>query len=158
VAIICGVFSIVPGIGVAMALVMLPALTHTAILVRGEAKSGHLLGAGEKIMLFVGSLMLVAMAGVAAAIAFGVTCFVSFWPASAVGDALGTGQYPGLAWGFTVGIGLGGIVAAYVAYRLLVMLSRSKGRDALSRRSKMILAAAIVLTIVGAMILAGMGL
>lgn len=152
VAIVCGMISVVPGVGIALALILLPVLAHTIILAHRERELGHVLRPGEKIILFFGSLGLVLVAGVAAAIAFGITCFVGFWPASAAGEAWGGGGYAGLAWGFTIGIGLGSIVAAYVAYRVLVSLSRSKGKEGFSRGSKLILAGAIVLAVIGGLI------
>ncbi len=157
VAVVCGVFSIAPGVGVAMALVLLPVLAHTAISARGAEALGHSLSPGERIALFFGSLALVVVAGVAASIAFGITCFGGFFAGAAAGEALGARGYDSLGWGFAVGIGLGAIAGGYVGYRAMIALSQSsrwrrQETPALSRRSKLILAAAIVFAAIGAIV------
>jgi hypothetical protein len=155
VAVLCGVFSIAPGIGAILALVLLPVMTHTIISVRRAEALGNTLGREDRVMMFFSSLGLVVMAGVAASIAFGVTCTAGFFAGAITGEALGARGYDGLAWGAAAGIGLGAIAATYVGYRALVYFSRrSKWRredmPPLSVRSKALLAAAIVLAIIGA--------
>jgi hypothetical protein len=157
VAVVCGVFSIAPGIGVALALVLLPVLAHTAISAHREEALGHSLGPGERIVLFFGSLGLVVVAGVAASIAFGVTCFAGFFAGAAAGDVLGTKGYDSLGWGAVTGIGLGVIAGAFVGYRAIIALSqnstsRRDGMPALSRGSKLVLAAAMLLAAIGAVV------
>jgi hypothetical protein len=157
VAIVCGVYSIAPGIGIVMGLVLLPVMTHAVISVRRAEALGNTLGHDDRIMMFFGSLSLVVVAGVAASIAFGVTCFAGFLAGATAGEALGARGYEGLGWGLAAGLGLGAIAAAYVGYRALIYLSRkSKWRreemPPLSLRSKLILAAAILLAIIGAVV------
>lgn len=156
-AIVCGVYSIAPGIGIIMALVLLPVMTHAVISVRRVEALGNRLGHEDRIMMFFGSLSLVVVAGIAASIAFGITCFAGFFTGAIAGEALGARGYEGLGWGLGAGLGLGAIGGAYVGYRALVYMSRkSKWRreemPPLSARSKFILAAAILLAIIGAIV------
>jgi hypothetical protein len=155
VAVVCGVFSIAPGVGAILAVVLVPVMTLTMISVRRAESLGNTLGREDRVLLFFSSLGLVVVAGVAASIAFGVTCTAGFFAGAVAGDALGAQGYDGMAWGAAAGIGLGAIAGAYVGYRALVYLSRrSKWRreemPPLSMRSKAILAATIVLAIIGA--------
>jgi hypothetical protein len=157
VAIVCGVYSIAPGIGIIMGLALLPVMTHAVISVRRAEAMGNRLGNEDRIMMFFGSLSLVVVAGVAASIAFGVTCFAGFFTGAIAGEALGASGYAGLGWGLAAGLGLGAIAGAYVGYRALIYLSgKSKWRleemPPLSLRSKLILGAAILLAIVGAIV------
>jgi hypothetical protein len=156
-AIVCGVYSIAPGIGMIMALVLLPVMTLAVISVRRVESLGNSLGHEDRIMMFFGSLSLVVVAGIAASIAFGITCFAGFFTGAIAGEALGARGYEGLGWGLAAGLGLGAIGGTYVGYRALVYMSRkSKWRreemPPLSARSKLILAAAILLAIIGAIV------
>jgi hypothetical protein len=152
VAVVCGLISIAPGIGIALAVILLPVLAHTGISVRSEQAKGHSLRPGDQVGLFFGSLSLIVVAGVAASIAFGVTCFGGFFAGAAAGEALGARGYDPIGWGAVAGIGLGAIAAAFVGYRAMVGLSRYRGNQALSRRSKLILAATFVVAAFGAVV------
>jgi hypothetical protein len=158
VAIVCGLFSIAPGVGVALALVLLPVLAHTAIAANREETSGHSLRPGERIMLFFASLGLIVMAGVAASIAFGVTCFAGFVGGAALGGTLGAKGEASIGWGAVFGIGFGAIAGAFVGYRALIALSRNSmwrrgGVPSLSPGSKLVLAATFLLTVIGIVVL-----
>jgi hypothetical protein len=153
ISVVCGVISIAPGVGIALALILLPVLAQTAILAHREDELGHALRPGDKIMLFFGSLGLVAVAGVAAAIAFGITCFVGGWGGLLTFGAFGSGGYDGIGWGVGVGFILGTLAGVYVGYRALVALLRQKGINELSQRSKIILVIAIFLAVAGAIAL-----
>jgi hypothetical protein len=158
VAVVCGVFSIAPGVGAALALVLLPVLAHTAIAARREEATGHSLRPGERITLFFASLGLVVVSGVAASIAFGVTCVGGFFGGAALGEAMGAKGYDSIGWGAVVGIGFGAIGGAFVGYRALIALSRNsmwrrEGMPSLSRGSKIVLAATFLLAVIGAVVL-----
>src|SRR5262245_21592070 len=66
-AIVCGVFSIAPGVGAVLTLVLIPVVTHTAILARKERGAGNPLGIRGKLSLFLTSLVIVFVAGMASA-------------------------------------------------------------------------------------------
>jgi hypothetical protein len=153
VSVVCGVISIAPGVGIALGLILLPVLAQTAILAHREEELGHALRPGDKIMLFFGSLGLVAIAGIAAAIAFGVTCFVGGWGGVAAFSAFGSGGYDDVGWGVAVGFILGTLAGVYVGYRALIALLKRKGIKELSQRSKIILVTAIFLAAAGAIAL-----
>jgi hypothetical protein len=155
VAVVCGVFSIAPGVGAALALVLMPVLTHMVIATRREEAMGYTLRPGERFILFFGSLGLVVVAGVAASITFGISCFAGFFAGAAAGDAFGAKGYDSIAWGAFIGMGLGAIAAAYVGYKAMITMSRSsalrhEGAPPLSRGNKVILAAAMLLAVIGA--------
>jgi hypothetical protein len=153
ISVVCGLISIAPGVGIALALILLPVLAQTAILTHREEELGHALRPGDKIMLFFGSLGLVAIAGVAAAIAFGITCFVSGWGGVVAFGTFGSGGYEVIGWGVAVGFVLGTLAGVYVGYRALTALLRQKGIKELSQRSKIILVIAIFLALAGAIAL-----
>jgi hypothetical protein len=153
ISVVCGVISIAPGVGIALGLILLPVLAQTAILTHREEELGHALRPGDKIMLFFGSLGLVAIAGVAAAIAFGITCFVGGWGGVVAFGTFGPGGYEVIGWGVAVGLILGTLAGVYVGYRALVALLRQKGIKELSQRSKIILVIAIFLAVAGAIAL-----
>jgi hypothetical protein len=157
VAVVCGVFSIAPGVGAALALVLMPVLTHMVIAARREEAMGYTLRPGERFILFFGSLGLVVVAGVAASITFGISCFAGFFAGAAAGDAFGAKGYDGIAWGAFVGMGLGAIAAAYVGYKAMIAMSRNSAlrhedTPPLSRGNKLILAAAMLLAVIGAVV------
>lgn len=154
-AVVCGVFSIAPGVGAVMAIVLLPVLAYTVISARREAAMGYTLAPGDRVMLFFGSLALVAATGVAASIAFGASCFAGFYAGAAAGTVLGAQGYDGVVWGLFAGMGLGAIAAAYVGYRVMIAMSRKSvlGHQlppALSRGHKIIFAVAVLLAVIGA--------
>jgi hypothetical protein len=154
VAVVCGVFSIAPGVGAVMAIVLLPVLAHTAISARREAAMGYNLGAGDRVMLFFSSLALIAATGIAASIAFGISCTAGFWASTAAGDVLGARGLDSLDWGFYVGATLGTIAAAYVGYKVMIAMSRKpvlghEGMPSLSRGDKFALAIAVLLAVIG---------
>lgn len=150
VAVVCGLIGIAPGIGIALAAILLPGLAHTAISVRGEQAKGRSLTSGDQVVMFFGSLSLVVVAGVAASIAFGITCYSGFFAGAATGEALGARGDDAIGWGAVAGLGLGTIAAAFVGYRAMVWLSRRRGQQPLSRRSKIILAITFALAVIGA--------
>src|SRR5262249_5342346 len=61
-AVIFGIISIAPGVGIALALLLVPVLVHTTISVRNEKALGRSPRPGEQVMLFFGSLGLVVTA------------------------------------------------------------------------------------------------
>jgi len=123
VAVCLGVGVMAPGLGVALAVLVTPALIRTAIGVeRHKEVSGRTMDVGQKIAAFAGSLGVVTMIGTAAGAAFFATCWAGFFGGTAIGQAAGARDYDPLAWGFFTGIGLGviaGIFAAYFVIRWL---------------------------------------
>jgi len=149
-AIVCGVISLAPGLGIALGLIMIPVLAHTAILAQNEREVGHLVSASGTIMMFLSSLVLVCISGIAAGVAFGVTCFAGGLTGLAAGSAVG-GGYGAIGVGVIAGVGLGCVAGIYVEYRAMLALERSRGIK-LSRRNKVILVVAITLAIAGALV------
>jgi hypothetical protein len=147
-AIVCGVFSIAPGAGAALALVLIPVLAHSTIQARKERELGHLVPASEKIAIFLTSFVIVVVAGVAASVAFGITCFAGFWGGAAAGSAV-SGGYGWIGFGFVVGIGLGCLAGVYVGYFVIVTIEQRMGTT-LSTREKLILSGAVAIAAIGA--------
>ena len=152
VAVVCGLIGIAPGIGIALAAILMPVLAHTVLSVRGEESQGHQVKASDQIAIFFGSLGLVVVAGVAASIAFGVTCFGGFFAGMATGEALGVDGYDRIGWGAVVGLGLGAIAAVFVGFRAMIGLSRRRANTPLSRRGKLLLAATFLFAVIGAVV------
>jgi hypothetical protein len=147
-AIVCGVFSIAPGAGAALILVLIPVLAHSTIQARKERELGHLVPASEKIAIFMTSFVIVVVAGVAASVAFGITCFAGFWGGAAAGSAVSAG-YGSIGIGFVVGICLGCLAGIYGGYRVIVTVERRMGTT-LSQREKLLLAGAVAIATIGA--------
>jgi hypothetical protein len=79
VAVVCGVFVIAPGLGIALAIVAVPALVRTLITGMQEGWLEKGLPVGEKVGHFVGWLFVGILALVGGAIAAGLTVVVAFF-------------------------------------------------------------------------------
>ena len=83
-AVICGAFAIAPGIGVALVLVVTPALVRTAMnAVRGKVR-GRPMSVPEKLGAFIGSVGVVLAICLGAGAAFVATCLPAAYLASAL--------------------------------------------------------------------------
>jgi hypothetical protein len=116
-ALVLGSFSIAPGLGIFLAIVSVPALIRTAIMVRRSESHGVAADAKSRAITFAASLAVVAVAGVAASIAFGIVCTTSGLV------ALGTTNID--SWIIAVPLLLGGSVGLYVFWRVMKSYSAS---------------------------------
>jgi hypothetical protein len=116
VAVVMSVSVMVPGIGICFAIVSVPALLRTYILVRRRRDANESATNSDKVVLFLLCLGIATLIGVAAGAAFYVTCLVGFLGGSAAAG--------GKMDSISVGLVVGGIVGACVALPLLVYLLR----------------------------------
>ena len=114
-AVVLSVTVMVPGIGIALAVVATPALVRTYMLTRRRRDSDKPVATGEKIVLFMMCLGIATLVALATGAAFFVTCFVSFWGVSAA-----NGGRPALDAGLTIGVILGTFAGLTVLIVLLV--------------------------------------
>jgi hypothetical protein len=117
-ALILGSFSIAPGLGIFLGIVSVPAVVRTAIMVRRRETQGLAADAKGKAVMFAASLAVVAVAGVAASIAFGIVCTSSGLV------ALSTTRMDD--WVMFVPFALGGSVGLYVFWRVMRTFSESQ--------------------------------
>ena len=75
IAVCLGVLHEVPGLGIVLIILVLPALTRTILGARRRQALGRSMSWVEKMLAFLGSLGIVAVIGLAATIAFVATCF-----------------------------------------------------------------------------------
>ncbi len=116
-AVVMSVSVMVPGLGIALAVISAPALIRTYVVVRNSREEGGVASIQEKIVLFLVCLCVSGLIALATGAAFFVTCFVGFWGSSAVaGGGLGS-----LGLGFLVG-GLLGMAAGVTVFILLFRL------------------------------------
>jgi hypothetical protein len=74
VAVICGVFALHPGLGIALAAAAAPAFLRTSVVAARLRASGKPLGTFESIAEFLGSVGIVCAIALATATAFFATC------------------------------------------------------------------------------------
>ena len=110
-AVIMSVGVMVPGIGIALAVISTPALIRTYVLVRRSRADGKPASTQEKFVFFVTCLGIAALIALVTGVAFFVTCLVGFVVS---GSGLGS-----LDTGFTVGMILGTIAGLIVVILLM---------------------------------------
>jgi hypothetical protein len=77
-AVVFGLMTVAPGLGILLLVLMVPALVRTqAVMRRDDERSGRSATFGEKVGAFVVSLALMALIGIGAVIAFLAACFFS---------------------------------------------------------------------------------
>jgi hypothetical protein len=148
VAVVCGTFTIAPGLGFLVAIVAALAFVRTVILVHRQSALAHHPSAVERVVVFCGSLAVIIVTGVAAAAAFYATCVGGFLTGIAAGNLTDSRGYGWLGGSLVVGVVLGIVAALYVAYRVFILLSKRQRGIRLSRRNKLVLAGAFVLALV----------
>lgn len=117
-AVLCGVLSMSPGLGVVLAIVATPALVRTGITAVRRKVRGRPMTVPEKLGAFAGSLGVVVIIGVGAGVAFYATCWAGFFGGAATISLWDRG-YTALFVGLIIGVVLGGIVGLYAGYRLI---------------------------------------
>jgi hypothetical protein len=78
----------VPGLGILLLILTTPAFLRTGFVATRRRSEGQSMSGSETSLVFVSSLALVFLIGVAASIAFGVTCFAGFWGGGAIRQAI----------------------------------------------------------------------
>jgi hypothetical protein len=135
VAVIMGVASVAPGLAIALAVLAVPALVHTAVLAMRRRARGEPLSPADKLSLFLSSAGALLISLLAAGIAFYATCWVGFFAGAGVGAGVGVRGYDSIGWGLMTGVIAGvlaGIVVAVLLIRaFLLMFSRPSlgGKD-----------------------------
>lgn len=118
VAVCLGLGSIAPGLGIVLAIVSAPALVRTFVASARRKASGERLTPAEKLTAFFGSVGVVVIVGISAAIAFYATCWIACGAAAAVGADEGA---------FLVGIVVGVLVGIVVLVLMLRWLWPLRG-------------------------------
>jgi hypothetical protein len=125
VAVVFGMFSIAPGAGLLTVIALVPAGFRYAYEMRRLKSSGAATTLNQKIVVFVASLAMVVIAGVAAAIAFCAVCFGGVF----AGDALAPPeQYEYLIGGALIGITVGTALGLWLFYRLMKAFTLADAR------------------------------
>jgi len=121
-----------PGIAIVLAILATPALVRTALAASRSRARGEPMSVEAKAALFASTVGILLAVGVAAGVAFFVTCFGGFYGGAAVSSLWATGYDP-IGWGFLTGVILGLIaalsVAGYLGY-VLFKLSATDTRQA----------------------------
>jgi hypothetical protein len=120
VAVCLAVMRELTGLGVLMLLVLAPAHVRTVVAVARRKADERPMTWEETLAAFVASMGLMVVIGVAAGIAFGMSCFVGFWGGAGLHSLWPSqGPYEGLAWGLFGGVALGSLAALFVIVVLL---------------------------------------
>jgi hypothetical protein len=112
-ATVFGVFHASPGLGIALAVLSAPALIRTAMLNSIWKRAGQPLTLGQKILSFLGSLLVVVLIVVSTCCAFLTTCFPLGAISFGFSNLLGVG-----AW--VLGILAGVLVCGSLVYELWI--------------------------------------
>lgn len=126
-AVLCGVLSMSPGLGVVLAIVATPALVRVGMTAVRRKVRGRPMTVPEKLGAFAGSVGVVVMICLAAGAAFVATCFPVGLAAFDAADELlpGRGKFAVLVWPvFPVVLGI--LAAGFVGYLLIRRLWRRK--------------------------------
>ena len=122
-----GVGSIAPGLGIFFAIIVTPAFIRTAIGAARRKVEGRPMDVGQKILAFGGSVGVVTVIGVAAAITFFATCYAGGWAALfGLATAVPAAELKVIGWAVGTGVVLGSVAAGYVCYRLIRRLWPSR--------------------------------
>lgn len=120
VAVVMGLFSVAPGLGLLSVIALAPAALRYAWEIQRRKSRGQATTMNQKAVVFAASLGMVVVAGVAAATAFCATCFGGFFTGGALAPP---GRYDFLIVGAVVGGTIGAILALWVFYRLMKRLA-----------------------------------
>jgi hypothetical protein len=113
-AVLFGLFSMEPGLGIAAMVLAVPALVPTSIVAMRKGSRGRPMTALQRVGVFTAWVALMMVVAIAAGIAFFITCLVG----TAVSP--GGGSYPNLEAGMV----LGGIAALVVAVLMFILFMR----------------------------------
>jgi hypothetical protein len=120
VAVCLAVMRELPGLGILMFLILVPAHVRTVVAVARRKADERPMTWEEALGAFVASMGLMVVIGAAAGVAFGTTCFVGFWGGAGLRSLWpGQGQFEGLGWGLVVGGTMGTLAALFVIVVLL---------------------------------------
>jgi hypothetical protein len=114
VAVCLGVMREVMGLGIALAIVSTPALVRTVLAVRRRERTGRPMAAGEKVLVFIGSIAVVATVCVASGAAFVAICF----PIGLASFSVSRSDGGGIVVAFGLGIVVALVVAAFLFRRM----------------------------------------
>jgi hypothetical protein len=120
VAVCLAVLRELPAAGVLMLVVLVPAQVRTVVAVERRKADERPMRWEETLGVFVRSMALMLLIGVAAGIAFGTTCFAGFWGAVGLRSLWPQTGYETLGWGIVVG----GVLGTLAAGAALVLLLR----------------------------------
>lgn len=107
-----------PGLGIALAVVLTPAVVRTLLISRNESRRGRPQSVPGLLAAMLGSLFVVVTIGVAAAATFFCVCFAGFFGGVFVSEPFSK-DYEPLGIGMLVGGGLGVVAGICVAYILI---------------------------------------
>jgi len=113
IAVCLGVLRLVPGLGILLIILVIPALARTFVGATRRQALGRSMSWDEKVLAFLGSLGIVAVIGLAASIAFVATCFPTGYVM-----LMGAGGPAGFILAFLAGLTVAGIVILVLGRRL----------------------------------------
>jgi hypothetical protein len=119
IAVCLAVLRDLPGLGILMLLILVPAHVRTLVAVARRKADDRPMTRAEMLGVFFGSMALVLLIGVAGGIAFGTTCFAGFWGGYGLRSLLPGASNDSLGWGFLIGVSLGSVAAVSVIVLLL---------------------------------------
>ncbi|HEX8203750.1 MAG TPA: hypothetical protein VF590_24955 [Isosphaeraceae bacterium] len=119
VAVCLAVIREMPGLGIPLLLILVPAHLRTVVAVARRKADERPMSVEDTVGAFVASMGLMVVVGVAAGIAFGTTCFAGFWAGAGLRSLWPQRPFDGLGWGIFTGVTLGGLAALFVIVVLL---------------------------------------
>jgi hypothetical protein len=126
IAVCLAVLRALPGLGILMLLILVPAHVRTLVAVARRKADDRPMTWEETLRAFFGSMALILLIGVAAGIAFGTTCFAGFWGGYGLRSLWSANSNDPLGWGFFFGVSLGSVAAFAVGVLLLRRLWEPK--------------------------------
>lgn len=107
-AVVMSVSVMVPGVGIALAVLATPALIRTYVLVRRSRAGDKPATMNEKVLLFMACLAIATLIAMATGAAFFAACFLGFWGGSAAAgggmDSVAVGLITGPILGLLAGL------------------------------------------------------
>jgi len=112
-----------PGVLLVLLIPLVPVLIRTVVLTARSREAGAPMTAGETLLAFFTSIGVVAVVGVAAGVAFLISCFA----VCLGGMAVAPGQYGPQDWWMYLALTVGGLIALVVFVLLMRALWPRKG-------------------------------
>lgn len=124
-AVLCGIIGMNPGLGIAVAILAIPALVRTCVTASRRRAGGQSMTSGQKTAIFLLTLAMIVAVIVAASAAFFFTCLATYAAGSTGGGGSGEGVF--VVIGLVLG-SLAGLAVAIFLTWLFWKVSHSKRR------------------------------
>ncbi len=152
-SLICGISVLLPGLGLAAAILTAPAVARTAIIARHTSRGANGSRVMDIIELFVASASFTLVFGLAAGICCFGSCFPAFFAGSFVGQLWEHGDYGAMTTGLITGFGTGGLVALSMGYIAITKLGLPVAGWKISRGEKALVMVCVLVAVVCGFIL-----